>query len=62
MTLRQLLGTAFCLVLLAGCAAEEEEVILTEPMADAVMEERAVLPCETGDGDGIGGTGCEPLN
>jgi len=47
---------------LAGCAAEEQEIILAEPSrATDVMEAAPVLPCEPGDDDGIGGTGCEPL-
>ncbi|NNE80791.1 MAG: hypothetical protein HKN18_11025 [Silicimonas sp.] len=51
-----------CFLALSACAAEEQEVILTEPrpMEDAAAAE-AVLPCETGDDDGIGGTGCQPL-
>ena len=54
-----LIGLAF----LAACAAEEQEVIVTEeraPMEDALAAD-PIQPCDHGDEDGIGGTGCAPL-
>ena len=46
---------------LAGCTIKDESV-LHEPivMEEAAMDARSLPPCDVGD-DGIGGTGCEPL-
>ena len=44
-------------IFVTGCALDEDPVPSEEPM----MEAAPVAPCENGDEDGIGGTGCEPL-
>lgn len=49
-----------CLVL-SGCAVQDEPVILEEPIMEEELAHEGTLGCETGDEDGIGGTGCEPV-
>ncbi len=49
------------LLLLSACAMQEEMIMVEEPMME---EDVAAIPtdeCETGDDDGIGGTGCQPV-
>jgi len=61
MTVRLSLLIVF-FVLLSACSVEEEVVILEEPMVEEPSRDAASsIDCESGDEDGIGGTGCDPV-
>lgn len=47
------------LILLTACAMPED--IMEEPMMAEDIARAPVAPCDPGDDDGIGGTGCEPV-
>ena len=54
-----------CLVLLvfllSACALPEEFVLEEPIIADEVANAEPIADCNSGDDDGIGGTGCEPV-
>ena len=53
------LSIALMCFALAACA-QLEAPALEEPIVDEIARE-GVPDCDTGDEDGIGGTGCEPV-
>ena len=54
------LGMLLVLGMLAACAVEEELILIEPVMEEPMVAPEAVDPCDAGDDDGIGGTGCEP--
>ena len=56
------LSIPLALLSLAGCAMQEEMVMIEEPiMEEEVAGVEPDQDCKIGDDDGIGGTGCEPV-
>lgn len=52
------LAFVFMLVL-SACSAQDEPLVLEEPVLDIAQD--GVVVCSPDDEDGIGGTGCEPV-
>ena len=55
------IGMALILALLAACTATEEVILIEPIMEEPMVSPDPVEPCDTGDDDGIGGTGCAPV-
>ncbi len=49
-----------CFLFLAACT-HQEELVLEEPIIEEELADIGPTDCPTGDDDGIGGTGCEPV-
>ena len=47
------------LMLLTACTMQEE--VMEKPVMEEDIARAPIAACESGDDDGIGGTGCEPV-